>query len=163
VYAFKILAIAISCGVARQLVTHSGSCNLLYALFIFKQVRRTCCLSFSVYFHCVIVTFFWFLSLAILDRLSQLSPLVDWHKLTYLVLTCRKTPINQLFTDSYSREVLFLCDRPTIGIVTTCLLSYAKISLMYVLWLQGVVVLFRYVLFGLALILVVNDKTHKWC
>jgi len=23
-------------------------------------------------------------------------PLVDWHKLTYLVLTCRKTPINQL-------------------------------------------------------------------
>jgi len=22
-------------------------------------------------------------------------PLVDWHKLTYLVLTCRKTPINQ--------------------------------------------------------------------
>jgi len=22
-------------------------------------------------------------------------PLVDWHKLTYLVLTCHKTPINQ--------------------------------------------------------------------
>jgi len=23
-------------------------------------------------------------------------PLVDWHKLTYLVVTCRNTPINQL-------------------------------------------------------------------
>jgi len=33
--------------------------------------------------------------LAILKRQSQQSPLVDWHKLTYLVLTCRKTPINQ--------------------------------------------------------------------
>jgi len=33
--------------------------------------------------------------LAILKRLSQYSPLVDWHKLTYLELMCRKTPINQ--------------------------------------------------------------------
>jgi len=33
-----------------------------------------------------------------LKRLSQLSPLVDWHKLTYLVLFCRKTPINQSIT-----------------------------------------------------------------
>jgi len=28
-----------------------GSCNLLYALFIFKQVRHTCCLSLHVYVH----------------------------------------------------------------------------------------------------------------
>jgi len=28
-------------------------------------------------------------------------PLVDWHKLTYLVLTCRKTPINQSINQSY--------------------------------------------------------------
>jgi len=27
-------------------------------------------------------------------------PLVDWHKLTYLVLTCRKTPINQSINQS---------------------------------------------------------------
>jgi len=30
-----------------------------------------------------------------LKRLNQLSPVVDWHKLTYILLTCRKTPINQ--------------------------------------------------------------------
>jgi len=29
--------------------THSGLCNLLYALFIFKQVRHTCCLSLHVF------------------------------------------------------------------------------------------------------------------
>jgi len=33
--------------------THSGSCNLLYALFICKQVRHTCCLSLHVYVHCI--------------------------------------------------------------------------------------------------------------
>jgi len=33
--------------------THSGSCNLLYALFIFKQVIHTCCLSLHVYVHCI--------------------------------------------------------------------------------------------------------------
>jgi len=33
--------------------THSGSCNLLYALFIFKQVRHTCCLLLHVYVHCI--------------------------------------------------------------------------------------------------------------
>jgi len=27
-------------------------------------------------------------------------PLVDWHKLTYLLLTCRKTPINQSINQS---------------------------------------------------------------
>jgi len=26
---------------------------------------------------------------------EPIIPLVDWHKLTYFVLTCRKTPINQ--------------------------------------------------------------------
>jgi len=29
------------------------------------------------------------------QTLEPVIPLVDWHKLTYLVLTCRKTPINQ--------------------------------------------------------------------
>jgi len=29
------------------------------------------------------------------QRWASNPPLVDWHKLTYLVLTCRKTPINQ--------------------------------------------------------------------
>jgi len=36
--------------------THSRSCNLLYALFIFKQVRHTCCLSLHVYVHCIACT-----------------------------------------------------------------------------------------------------------
>jgi len=42
-------------GVARRLAffTHSGSCNLLYALFIFKHVRHTCCLLLHVYVHCI--------------------------------------------------------------------------------------------------------------
>jgi len=42
-------------------------------------------------------------SLAILKRLLSkrlLSPLVDGHKLTYLVLTCRKTLINQSINQS---------------------------------------------------------------
>jgi len=30
---------------------------------------------------------------------EQVIPLVDWHKLTYLVLTCRKTPISQCSKD----------------------------------------------------------------
>jgi len=34
-------------------VSYSGSCNLLYALFIFKQVRHTCCLSLHVYVQCI--------------------------------------------------------------------------------------------------------------
>jgi len=33
-------------------------------------------------------------------------PLVDWHKLTYLVLTCRKTPINQRAAAAKSRQKL---------------------------------------------------------
>jgi len=36
-----------------RLFAHSGSCNLLYALFIFKQVKHTCCLSLHVYVHCI--------------------------------------------------------------------------------------------------------------
>jgi len=48
----------------------------------------------------IVQTFYLF----ILKRLSQLIPVVDWHKLTYLVLTCRKTPINQLIYASINMD-----------------------------------------------------------
>jgi len=32
--------------------TSSGSCNLFYALFIFKQIRHACCQSLHVSFDC---------------------------------------------------------------------------------------------------------------
>jgi len=79
--------------------THPGSCNLLYALFILKQVRHTCCLSLHVYVHCmfivshVTVCFCMFL-VGYPQTPEPVITLVDWHKLTYLVLTCRRTPIN---------------------------------------------------------------------
>jgi len=32
-----------------------------------------------------------------------ITPGIDWHKLTYLVLTCRKTPINQSINQSINQ------------------------------------------------------------
>jgi len=33
-------------------------------------------------------------------------PLAEWHKLTYLVLTCRKTPINQSINQSINLNIV---------------------------------------------------------
>jgi len=52
-------------------------------------------------------------SLAILKCLSQLSPRVDWHKLTYLVLTCRKTSIKHFIMVAMTFNVVcmwYRCD-----------------------------------------------------
>jgi len=76
--------------------THSWSCNLLYALFIFKQVRHTYCLSLHVYVHCIACNFmFLYVPRWLSSKAWASNPPGRWHKLTYLVLTCRKTPINQ--------------------------------------------------------------------
>jgi len=75
--------------------------NLLYALFIFKQVRHTCCLSLHVYVHCIACNcMFCMFLVGYLQTPEPVIPLVVWHKLTYLVLTCRKTPINQSINQS---------------------------------------------------------------
>jgi len=69
---------------------------LLYALFIFKQVRHTCCLLLHVYVHCIACNcLFLYVPHWLSSNARAVIPLVDWHKLTYLVLTCHKTPINQ--------------------------------------------------------------------
>jgi len=41
---------------------------------------------------------------------EPLIPLADWHKLTYLVLTCRKIPINQhcKFVSTVNVRLLFI-------------------------------------------------------
>jgi len=87
-----------------RIFTHSGSCNLLYALFIFKQVNLFVVARVCSLYRMQLYVFVCF-SLAILKRLSQKSPLVDWHKLTYLVLTCRKTPINQSILNAAARLI----------------------------------------------------------
>jgi len=56
-------------------------------------------------------------------------PLVDWHKLTYLVLTCRKTPINQLMFDRYSSDNLYISlITGRIDIVHICFVVSASIK-----------------------------------
>jgi len=70
------------------------SCEVkYYALFIFKQVRHACCLSLHVYVHCIACNCMFLYVPRWLS--STPKPVIPWHKLTYLVLTCRKTPINQ--------------------------------------------------------------------
>jgi len=44
---------SVTCILQASLSIFFGSCNLLYALFIFKQVRHTCCLSLHMYVHCI--------------------------------------------------------------------------------------------------------------
>jgi len=89
------------------LFTHSGSCNLLYALFIFKQVRHTCCLSLHVCVRCIACNCMFLYVPRWLSSNAWASnpPLVDWEKLTYLVLTCHKTPINQSINQSVNQSV----------------------------------------------------------
>jgi len=71
---------------------------LLYALFTFKQVRHTCCLSLHVHVHCIACNcMFLYVPRWLSSKAWASNPLVDGHKFTYLVLTCRKTPINQLY------------------------------------------------------------------
>jgi len=99
---------------------HSGSCNLLYALFIFKQVQVyripvvcRCCM-----FIFIVIVVRYFSLLAILTAREITSASAECHTLAYIVLTCRKTPVNQfivvlitsshfaLFYVAFSRHVL---------------------------------------------------------
>jgi len=47
-------------------------------------------------------------------------PLVDWHKLTYFVLTCRKTPINQSI--NWPRK-----DERLVGLSKCMLITYSRL------------------------------------
>jgi len=75
---------------ALEMFYHSGSCNLLYALFIFKQVRHTCSLSLHGV-HCIACNCMFLFLVGYPQTPEPVIPLVDWRKLTYLVYSTNQS------------------------------------------------------------------------
>jgi len=81
-----------TCCTPALVFTHAGSCNLLYALFIFKQVSVVG--RFMFVFIVLHVTVMYIVP-RWLSSTAWTSTIVEWHKLTYFVLMCHKTLIKQ--------------------------------------------------------------------
>jgi len=70
--------------------------------------------SLHVYVHCIVFNcILLYVPRWLSSTPEPVIPLVDWHRLTYLVLTCRKTPIKQSISFPFFiplRSALFISD-----------------------------------------------------